>query len=153
MFNSFYPNASDYETYMVKTGDTLWEISRKYHTTIEELMRINNLSQDTIYPTQILFVPRKNHSSGNDCYYQTVPGDTLGVIFEKLNLDSKCLKKYANLLEVLVEPNQVIELVNNHKVKYSGESVEEFLANNNLSSTDLVKLNRWLQPGSDVIVG
>ena len=49
----------DYETYVVKTGDSLWEISRKYQTTIEELMELNNLSQDTIYPNQV-FINKEN---------------------------------------------------------------------------------------------
>lgn len=152
MYNSFYMPTGDYETYVVKTGDSLWEISRKYQTTIEELMELNNLSQDTIYPNQVLFIPKKKHDYG--CYYQTVAGDTLGVVFKKLKLDDKCLKKYAPILDILVEPNQVIELVGkNHKVTYKGEDIEEFLADNNLSSMDLVKLNRWLKPGSEVIVG
>ena len=73
----------DYETYVVKTGDSLWEISRKYQTTIEELMELNNLSQDTIYPNQVLFIPKKKHDCG--CYYQTVAGDTLGVVFNLTN--------------------------------------------------------------------
>ena len=115
-------------------------------------MELNNLSQDTIYPNQVLFIPKKKHDCG--CYYQTVAGDTLGVVFKKLKLDDKCLKKYAPILDILVEPNQVIELGGkNHKVTYKGEDIEEFLADNNLSSMDLVKLNRWLKPGSEVIVG
>ncbi len=153
MYNNFYMPTGDYETYVVKTGDSLWEISRKYQTTIEELMEVNNLSQDTIYPNQVLFIPKKHNQKPSGCYYQTVAGDTLGDVFKKLKLDDRCLKKYAPILDILVEPNQIIELVNKHKVTYKGEDIDEFLADNNLTSTDLLKLNRWLKPGSEVIVG
>jgi len=44
-------------TYKVTTGDNLYEIARKYGTTVEELKTINGLSGDTIYVGQELIVP------------------------------------------------------------------------------------------------
>lgn len=40
--------------YTVKPGDTLWKISRKFNMTVEELKRINNLSNDLILVGQSL---------------------------------------------------------------------------------------------------
>ena len=38
----------DYTTYQVKEGDTLYSISRRYYTSVEELMKLNKLNDSTI---------------------------------------------------------------------------------------------------------
>ena len=45
------------KTYRVSTGDNLYEISRKYGTTVENLKAINGLKGNTIYVGQKLIVP------------------------------------------------------------------------------------------------
>ncbi len=40
--------------YFVQAGDTLWSIAKKYHTTIECIKSLNNLTSNTIYPQQQL---------------------------------------------------------------------------------------------------
>ena len=45
------------KTYKVSTGDNLYEISRKYGTTVEELKAMNGLTSNTIYVGQELIVP------------------------------------------------------------------------------------------------
>ena len=44
-------------TYKVSTGDNLYEISRKYGTTVEQLKAMNGLTSNTIYVGQELIVP------------------------------------------------------------------------------------------------
>ncbi|MCT8139338.1 LysM peptidoglycan-binding domain-containing protein [Anaerobacillus sp. CMMVII] len=46
--------------YTVQSGDTLWIISLKYETTVEEIKALNNLTSDMIYVGQVLLVPAKN---------------------------------------------------------------------------------------------
>lgn len=46
--------------YTVKAGDTLWNISKRYNTTVEELMMLNNLSNDLIMIGQELILPNTN---------------------------------------------------------------------------------------------
>ncbi|PLT31878.1 3D domain-containing protein [Peribacillus deserti] len=41
-------------TYSVKSGDTLWGISKKYHISVAKLKSLNKLSSDRIKPKQIL---------------------------------------------------------------------------------------------------
>ena len=49
----------DYIVYTVERGDTLWAISREYGTTVEELVRLNNIADpDLIYVGQKLLIPR-----------------------------------------------------------------------------------------------
>lgn len=41
-------------TYTVKSGDTLWELSKKFNMSVNDLKSINNLSSDNIYIGQVL---------------------------------------------------------------------------------------------------
>ncbi len=47
----------NYFIYTVNRGDSLWKISRKYSVSIEEIKRLNNLKNTTIYPGQQLRIP------------------------------------------------------------------------------------------------
>ena len=161
MCNSFdsMRNMTDFNVYVVKKGDSLYKIAMAYNTTVDMLKNANNLGTDMIYPNQIIFIPKRDNMSNihNSSIYQTKEGDTLRTLFEKLKLDWKCLKKYEPILDVLVEPNQVIELIsksnNNSKIiTYMGEDLEEFMANNEVDAVNLLKLNQnnWLMPGAQV---
>jgi LysM repeat protein len=44
-------------TYTVVAGDTLFGISRKYNTTVDAIMRVNNLNSYIIQPGQVLSIP------------------------------------------------------------------------------------------------
>lgn len=144
----------DYTTYIVKQGDSLFTIGKLFNTTPEKIKIYNNLGSDLIYPNQIIFIPMNNSTR-----YQTVEGDTLKTVFRKLNLDTTSLKNYEQMLDVLLVPNQLIELVDvktNHKnALYMGESIEEFLVNNEINAIDLLKSNKnnWLPVGSRVKIG
>lgn len=145
-----------YTTYIVKRGDSLYAIAQLFDSSVEMIKMFNNLVTDTIYPNQILFIPRRNMGDGN--IYQTVEGDTLATVFRKLNLDTMCLKNYIPMMDVLLVPNQVIELVdfkgcsNKKTTTYMGENIEEFLMNNEIDAMDLIKLNKnkWLPSGTRV---
>jgi len=44
--------------YVVQPGDTLWQIAKKYFTTKEEIMAINDMAENAdIKPTQKLIIP------------------------------------------------------------------------------------------------
>ena len=51
----------DYTVYRVKSGDSIWEIARKFpKITEEDILRVNNLSRsDKIHPGQKLKIPKK----------------------------------------------------------------------------------------------
>lgn len=53
----------NYDTYVVVTGDTLWEIARKElgkGYKYGEIKALNSLKSNNIYPGQVLKIPRKN---------------------------------------------------------------------------------------------
>ena len=45
--------------YFVKPGDSLWKIAKKYKSTVEEIMKVNDIEdKNKIYPAQQLFIPK-----------------------------------------------------------------------------------------------
>ena len=49
---------NDYINYIVKSGDTLYSIAKKYNTTVNEIKKINNLSSNTLTVGSILKISR-----------------------------------------------------------------------------------------------
>lgn len=156
MYNSYdgMKGFKEFDAYVVKKGDSLYKIAKEYNTTADAIKNANNLATETIYPNQVLFIPLRHFN--NNGMYQTVEGDTLRVVFEKLGLNLNCIKCYEPMLDILLIPNQVIETVNNKNmgkiITYSGENIEEFLINNQIDAMDLLKLNKnnWLMPGTSI---
>ncbi|SGA34002.1 lysM domain-containing protein [Chlamydia abortus] len=49
-----------YEDYVVKEGDSLWLIARRFGVTIEDIMRVNHLSHHRLLPGKHLKLPPKS---------------------------------------------------------------------------------------------
>ena len=48
--------------YMVQPGDTLWKIAKRYRTTVEDILAINEIENpDLIYPGQKLLIIKQIH--------------------------------------------------------------------------------------------
>ena len=53
--------------YIVKKGDTLWEIAKRFSTTIDEIVRVNGIENpDVINEGQKLFIPHYQKVSVNE---------------------------------------------------------------------------------------
>ena len=112
-------------THKVEAGESLWSISKKYNTNVNELKTLNNLSRDAIYPNQVLkvvhtsslpqtkpktdlpkpiTVPTKS--------YEVKSGDTLGKIANLHSMSVSELMKRNNLTNHLIFPGQKLNVSN-----------------------------------------
>ncbi|MCL2521516.1 MAG: LysM peptidoglycan-binding domain-containing protein [Erysipelotrichales bacterium] len=48
--------------YVVRSGDTLQEIARRYQVDLRMLMQFNNLNTPHIHPNMVLFIPTSHHT-------------------------------------------------------------------------------------------
>lgn len=81
----------DYVIYVVKPGDNLYSIARKYDTTVSELKRLNNLTSNNLSVGQELKIPNKRR------IYVVKRGDSLYSIANMFNTTVSAIKSKNNL--------------------------------------------------------
>ena len=82
--------------YVVKSGDSLYSIAKKYNTTVDNLKNLNNLTSNVLMIGQKLLVPTVNNNSSSTYVVQN--GDSLYKIAQKYNTTVNELKSLNNLL-------------------------------------------------------
>lgn len=78
--------------HIVKKGDTLYNISKSYNLKVKDLMKLNNLTSNTIYLGQKLRVEEDKKD-----VYIVKKGDTLFSLAKNNNIDLNELKKINNI--------------------------------------------------------
>jgi LysM repeat protein len=97
-------------TYIVQPGDTLYSIARRFNTTIEAILAINDIANPNfIYPGQILQIPNGVDEGPEGFYYTVQPGDTLYKIARRYNADLRTLIRYNQIpAPYVIYPGQQI---------------------------------------------
>ena len=91
-----------FNIYTVESGDSLYEIARKYNINPTLLASLNGLNMnDYIYPNQEILIPKSGYS-----YYITDEGDTLDTVSDTFMIDKDYLLKQNNTIYLL--PGQVL---------------------------------------------
>ncbi|MGM7700698.1 LysM peptidoglycan-binding domain-containing protein [Pseudalkalibacillus sp. Hm43] len=102
---------SNSSIYTVRSGDTLWGISRKHHTTVSKLKQLNHLSSNTIYIGQKLKVAGTT-SSSNATTYTVKSGDSLWSISRKHGVTVGALKSANHLSSNTIYPGKTFKIPN-----------------------------------------
>lgn len=97
------------ETYVVQKGDSLWLIAKKYNTTVDELINLNNLNSINLQIGDNLLVPRKYD---NQTIYTVKKGDTLWSIAKNNNVSVNDLKEANALTNNLLSVGQQLIIPN-----------------------------------------
>ena len=72
---AFLISSSFAQEIVVKPGDSLWALAKRYDTTIEEILEVNGLTGTDLMPGAILKLPGGSVSEPKT--YTVLPGDTL----------------------------------------------------------------------------
>lgn len=75
--------------YHVSAGDTLWGLSVKFGTTVDNIKRANHLTSDSLRVNQLLIIPKAFHTVGT--------GDYLTVLAKKYGTTVEGIKQANNL--------------------------------------------------------
>ena len=90
------PTTTNIINYTVKKGDSLYQIANKYNTSVSAIMKLNNLTSNTLNIGQVLKIP--SVSNGNATMtYVVKKGDSLYSIAKKFNTTVDSIKKKNNL--------------------------------------------------------
>lgn len=130
-------------TYTVKVGDSLWNIAKKYNTSVDKLKKLNNLSSNLLTIGQHLVLPSTDNTT-----YTVVSGDTLYKIAEKNNTSVDELMKLNNLTTNLLSIGQILTIpYTNTKLDYNyivkaGDSLWSIASNYNSTVQEIKNLNK-----------
>ncbi len=104
-------NAGYYTYHIVKRGDTLYDIARKYNTSVASLKSLNHLSRNTIRVGQKLKLYSGSYGDIDGAGYHTVRrGETLSHIADKYRMPVSKLKSINNLKNNTIFPGQKLLL-------------------------------------------
>lgn len=96
-------------TYIVQKGDSLYSISQKLNTTVDELKKLNNLTSNTLQIGQVLKIPTKEIYE-EETLYTVKAGDTLYKIAAANNTTVDEIKALNNLTSNNLSIGQLLKL-------------------------------------------
>lgn len=96
------------QIYIVKKGDSLWLIAKNNNTTVDELIKLNNLSSINLQIGDQLLIPKQTNTKE----YIVQRGDTLWSIAKANNITVDELKELNNLTTNLLSIGQQLILPN-----------------------------------------
>jgi len=102
-------------TYIVQKGDSLYQIAKKYNTTIEKIKTLNNLTSNSLSIGQQLYIPTseaEQESTQSKNTYIVQKGDSLYQIAKKYNITVDELKKINNLNTNTLSIGQILNIPN-----------------------------------------
>ena len=135
-------NESEYDTYIVKAGDSLYRIAINYNTTVDNLMDINNLSSNLLSIGQKLLVPKTTNQTPNNFNYVVKLGDTLYSIANKYNTTVDEIKKLNNLTSNLLNVGQTLKIPSSSEVTYVVKSGDNLYSIANKYNTTVDEIKR-----------
>ncbi len=114
----------DSNYYTVKSGDSLWSISKKFGVSVSELKEANNLSSNLLSIGQNLIIPGKVPEKESD-EYAVQKGDTLYSIARKFNTTVDNLKLLNNITTDSLAIGQILKIPGEENIKENTYTVKK----------------------------
>ena len=96
-------NFSESDVYIVKKGDTLWDLANKYNTSVTKIKELNKLNSNIIYVGQKLIIPNN--------LYTVKKGDSLWKIAKNYNTTINKLIEVNNLKDTTLQIGQKLIII------------------------------------------
>lgn len=147
---------NNYEQYTVKKGDSLYTIAKKYGTTIAEIVDVNTLTSNVIYPNQVLMIPVATKDEVYVEQYITKNDDTIEKISKVLMVTPSELGKYNDFGKLYLEANQIIsvpKMLRTYKIE-PGDTLSIIMDKTGLTALEILELNanNWLKTDSIIYI-
>ena len=138
------------DTYVVKKGDNLYSLAKKYGVSVEQIQDANKLSSDFIKEGQILEVPllEDTHSEQpepsatkmvvsqkqekisttkktTNKVYTVVPGDSLSLLAEKFGVSIKQIQDVNRLTSDMIKLGQKLEIPSEKVLKAKKQAIKK----------------------------
>ena len=133
------------QIYTVLAGDTIYGISKQFGVSVDDIKKVNNLTDNAITIGQILKIPTEETTA----LYIVQKGDTLYSIAKKYNTTVSELISLNNLKSNVINPNQEIripigETVSDQYINYTvqkGDSLYAISKKYEVTVNELIELN------------
>ena len=105
------PTDSSYTNYTVKAGDNLWSLASKYNTTVDALMRYNNLPTNFLSVGQVIRIPNATATTTPttaEKRYVVKSGDSLYKIANANNTTVDAITRRNNLTNNNLSIGQIL---------------------------------------------
>jgi membrane-bound lytic murein transglycosylase D len=158
-------NSGSGSYYVVKNGDSLWEISRQFNVDSKELRQLNGLATNVIYPGDRLLVTPESKSTGTKFYYQVRNGDSLWSIARRHKISPEEIKTWNNLKSNTIHPGNPLLLkvadtsglsAETYYQVRSGDSLWSIARNHNISADEIKRWNNLknntIHPGNRLLL-
>ena len=138
------PPVTNQDTYTVQKGDTLYSISKRFNISIEDLIRINNLSNNILSIGQVLYLNDNNKEYDT---YIVQKGDSLWKISREYNIPVNQLIEINNLNNTIISIGQKLlvpkqdKKVNETYTVQKGDTLWNIAKRYNMSVYELKELN------------
>lgn len=148
--------------YIVRTGDTLYRLARRFGTTVDAIMAYNGLTSTTIYVGQRLYIPGAPPPPADYWWYQVRAGDTLYRLACRYGTTVQAIMNVNGLTSTMIYVDQWLRIsgytppapgVIQYQVRYGdtlseiaqwyGTTVRAIMAYNGLTST-MIYAGQWL---------
>ena len=141
-----------HDMYIVKAGDTLYAIAKRSGTTVEELMKINNLQPHQVLMIGMtLYVPFNN--AGYFDKFLVEGGDTLSKIAAQFKTTPEVLALVNGIhVNSTIYPGQLLMIPKKGVRLYlteENETIEQIAKNMNATRSEIVEQNQHLSLSSD----
>jgi membrane-bound lytic murein transglycosylase D len=150
--------------YLVKEGDSLWSIARKFHLDSKELQQLNGLTSNVIHPGDRILVASSQPAEA-EFYYDVHRGDSLWTIARKYKVSADEIKRWNNLSDDIIQPGRQLLLkvaeseepmVETFYQVRNGDSLWTIARMHNISTDEIKRWNKLtdntIYPGSRLLL-